>query len=47
MNLCKLAKIVLLITLVGLPLSLVFGGSTALILSIIVILYAFEDKNFK
>lgn len=45
MNLCKLAKIVLLITLVGLPLSLVFGGGVALILSIIAIIYAFEDEK--
>ena len=45
MNLCKLAKIVILVTLVGLPLSLVYGGTAAKFLSIIAIMYSFEEKD--
>ena len=42
---CKLAKIVLLFTVIGLPLSIVFGGGAALILTILLVIYAFEEDS--
>lgn len=45
MHLCKIAKIVLLFTLIGMPLSLVFGGGAALVLTILIVIYTFESND--